>query len=97
MRLVFGVLLRGVSSPTTAGQANQVLGPAMGFFTVAPKVHLPRLPVLLHGPGGTGVLLLAGRAGCERGRTQARPPHASALRRTEDTLLGEVVGRVGAW
>jgi hypothetical protein len=30
MRLVFGVLLRGVPSPLTAEQANKVLGPTMG-------------------------------------------------------------------
>jgi hypothetical protein len=32
MRLVFGVLLRGVPSPLTPEQANQVLGPTMGQF-----------------------------------------------------------------
>ncbi len=32
MRLVFGVLLRGVPTPTTGEQANQVLAPTMGFF-----------------------------------------------------------------
>jgi hypothetical protein len=30
MRLVFGVLLRGVPSPTTADQANKVLDPTLG-------------------------------------------------------------------
>jgi hypothetical protein len=32
MRLVFGVLLRGVPAPTTAEQANKILGPRMGVF-----------------------------------------------------------------
>jgi hypothetical protein len=32
MRLAFGVLLRGVSSATTADNANKVLGPTVGLF-----------------------------------------------------------------
>jgi len=41
MRLVFGVLLRGVPSPTTADQANKVLGPTMGFFQGLRKFTYP--------------------------------------------------------
>ncbi len=41
MRLVFGVLLRGVSSPTTAEQANKVLGPTMGTFQGLRKFTYP--------------------------------------------------------
>jgi hypothetical protein len=41
MRLVFGVLLRGVPSPTTAQQANMVLGPTMGFFQGLRKFTYP--------------------------------------------------------
>ena len=41
MRLVFGVLLRGVPSPTTAEQANKVLGPTMGFFQGLRKFTYP--------------------------------------------------------
>ena len=86
MRLVFGVLLRGVPSPTTADQANKVLGPDDGVLSGAEEVHLPRLPVLLHGPGRTGVLHLARRAGRERGRPKARPPDAGELRRADGRL-----------
>jgi hypothetical protein len=32
MRLMFGVLLRGVASPVTVDDANKVLGPTMGQF-----------------------------------------------------------------
>ena len=32
MRLAFGVLLRGVSSPVTAAHADKVLKPTMGYF-----------------------------------------------------------------
>src|SRR5436305_355635 len=41
MRLVFGVLLRGVPSPTTADQANKVLGPTMGYFQGLRKFTYP--------------------------------------------------------
>jgi hypothetical protein len=41
MRLVFGVLLRGVPSPTTPDQANTVLVPTMGFFQGLRKFTYP--------------------------------------------------------
>jgi hypothetical protein len=41
MRLALGVLLRGVSSPVTAAQANQVLGPTMGQFQGMRKFTYP--------------------------------------------------------
>jgi hypothetical protein len=41
MRLVFGVLLRGVPSPLTPEQANQVLGPTMGQFQGMRKFTYP--------------------------------------------------------
>src|SRR3954465_3441333 len=41
MRLVFGVLLRGGASPTTPEQANEVLGPTMGFFQGLRKFTYP--------------------------------------------------------
>src|SRR5258708_3043844 len=41
MRLVFGLLLRGVPSPTSAEQANKVLGPTMGFFQGLRKFTYP--------------------------------------------------------
>jgi hypothetical protein len=41
MRLVFGVLLRGVPSPTTAEEANKALGPTVGFFQGLRKFTYP--------------------------------------------------------
>lgn len=41
MRLAFGVLLRGASSPVTAGHANGVLGPTMGQFRGMRKFTYP--------------------------------------------------------
>jgi hypothetical protein len=41
MRLVFGVLLRGVPSPTTAEQANRILGPTLGYFQSLRKFTYP--------------------------------------------------------
>ena len=41
MRLAFGVLLRGVSSPMTAENANKVLGPTMGQFHGMRKFTYP--------------------------------------------------------
>ena len=41
MRLAFGVLLRGVSSPVTAEHANKVLGPTMGQFQGMRKFTYP--------------------------------------------------------
>src|SRR6266513_1607307 len=41
MRLMFGVLLRGVPSPVTPAQANSVLGPTMGQFQGMRKFTYP--------------------------------------------------------
>ncbi len=41
MRLAFGVLLRGVTSPVTADQANEVLKPTMGQFRGMRKFTYP--------------------------------------------------------
>jgi hypothetical protein len=41
MRLVFGVLLRGIPSPVRAEQANQVLGPTLGQFRGMRKFTYP--------------------------------------------------------
>jgi hypothetical protein len=41
MRLVFGVLLRGVPSPVTPDQASKVLGPTMGHFQGLRKFTYP--------------------------------------------------------
>src|SRR5262245_63005059 len=41
MRLVFGVLLRGVPSSMTPDQANRALGPTMGFFQGLRKFTYP--------------------------------------------------------
>jgi hypothetical protein len=41
MRLMFGVLLRGVPSPVTPDQANKVLGPTMGQFQGMRKFTYP--------------------------------------------------------
>lgn len=41
MRLMFGVLLRGVPSPVTIEQANRVLGPTMGQFQGMRKFTYP--------------------------------------------------------
>src|SRR5882724_12920095 len=41
MRLMFGVLLRGVHSPVTVEQANRVLGPTMAQFQGMRKFTYP--------------------------------------------------------
>src|SRR5262245_60670999 len=41
MRLAFGVLLRGVTAPTTPENANKVLGPTMGQFRGMRKFTYP--------------------------------------------------------
>jgi hypothetical protein len=41
MRLVFGVLLRGVVAAVTAGQADEILGPAVGQFRGLRKFTYP--------------------------------------------------------
>src|SRR6185312_11127947 len=41
MRLVFGILLRGVASPVTAEQANKILGPTLGQFRGMRKFTYP--------------------------------------------------------
>ena len=41
MRLAFGVFLRGVSAPVTAGHANEVLGPTVGQFQGMRKFTYP--------------------------------------------------------
>jgi hypothetical protein len=41
MRLMFGVLLRGVPSPVAPDQANKILGPTMGHFRGMRKFTYP--------------------------------------------------------
>src|SRR5262245_4339303 len=41
MRLTFGVLLRGVTSPVTAAQANKILEPTLGQFRGMRKFTYP--------------------------------------------------------
>jgi hypothetical protein len=41
MRLTFGLLLRGVAAPSTAEQANKVLGPTLGQFQGMRKFTYP--------------------------------------------------------
>lgn len=41
MRLMFGVLLRGVPSPVATDQANKILGPTMGHFRGMRKFTYP--------------------------------------------------------
>jgi hypothetical protein len=41
MRLIFGVLLRGIPAPVSVDQANQVLGPTMGQFQGMRKFTYP--------------------------------------------------------
>jgi hypothetical protein len=41
MRLVFGILLRGVAAPVTADTANKVLGPTLGQFRGMRKFTYP--------------------------------------------------------
>jgi hypothetical protein len=99
MRLAFGVLLRGVASPTTAdgGRREQGPGPDDGPVSGDAEIHVPRLSVLLHDAGRGGLLLVARRAGADR-----RPPKlvhhgkADCVELTDD-LLGQVVERIVGW
>jgi hypothetical protein len=97
MRLMFGVLLRGVFSSVTPAAANKVLGPTMGQFRGMRKFTYPvclfffsvrdERPFFswLAEPvvsGGAPKLLHHDRASCEP---------------LTDELLGQVVERIVAW
>lgn len=97
MRLVFGVLLRGVPSPTTAEQANKVLGPTMGFFQGLRKFTYPVcLFFFTFREEQVFFSWLAEPVVNGEGPKLAHHTQANCVELTDD-LLGDVVDRVVTW
>ncbi len=97
MRLVFGVLLRGMVPPGQRGARQPDPRADDGPVPGDAEVHLPRLPVLFHHAGGAGVLFLAGGAGRERRRAKLvhhEQPNCVPL---NYELVDQIVERVVAW
>jgi hypothetical protein len=80
MRLAFGVLLRGVTSPMTAENVNKVLGPTIGQFQGMRKFTYPVCLFFFLHARRAGLFLVACRAGSDRWRTKAHSPRQSQLR-----------------
>jgi hypothetical protein len=97
MRLVFGVLLRGVPSPTTAKHANQVLVPTMGFFQGLRKFTYPVCLFFFTVREEQAFFSwLAEPVVNGEGPKLVHHTQANCVEVT-DALLGEVVDRVVAW
>jgi hypothetical protein len=97
MRLVFGVLLRSVPSPTTAEQANKVLGPTMGFFQGLRKFTYPVCLFFFTVREEQAFFSwLAEPVVNGDGPKLVYHVQANCVELT-DALLGEVVDRVVAW
>ena len=97
MRLVFGVLLRGVPSPTTAEQANKILGPTMGFFQGLRKFTYPVcLFFFTIREEQAFFSWLAEPVVNGDGPKLLHHTQANCVEMT-DALLGDVVNRIVAW
>lgn len=97
MRLVFGVLLRGVPSPTTPDHANKVLGPTMGFFQGLRKFTYP--VCLFFFTVREEQAYFSWLAEPVVNADEPRLVHHTTANCVEltDALLGEVVDRVITW
>ncbi|HEX5270578.1 MAG TPA: hypothetical protein VFW33_08840 [Gemmataceae bacterium] len=97
MRLVFGVLLRGVPSPTTADEANKVLVPTMGFFQGLRKFTYPVCLFFFTVREEQAFFSwLAEPVVNGEGPKLVHHTKANCVELT-DALLADVVGRVVAW
>ena len=97
MRIVFGVLLRGVPSPTTAEHASKVLGPTMGFFQGLRKFTYPVCLFFFTVREEQAFFAwLAEPVVNGDGPKLVHCTQANCVELT-DVLLGDVVDRVVAW
>jgi len=97
MRLVFGVLLRGVPSPTTAEHANMILGTTMGFFQALRKFTYPVCLFFFTVRDEQAFFSwLAEPVVNGDGPKLIHHTQANCVELT-DALLGDVVDRVVAW
>ena len=97
MRLMFGVLLRGVPSPVTPDHANKVLGPTMGQFQGMRKFTYPVCLFLFTTREEQAFFSwLAEPVVNGDGPKLIHHTQANCVELT-DALLGDVVDRVVAW
>ena len=97
MRLVFGVLLRGVPSPTTAEHANKILVPTMGFFQGLRKFTYPVCLLFFTVRDEQAFFSwLAEPVVNGDGPKLIHHTQANCVELT-DALLGDVVDRIIAW
>lgn len=97
MRLAFGVLLRGVPSPTTAENANKVLGPTMGQFQGMRKFTYPVCLFLFNMRDEKAYFSWLAEPVLTGGAPKlAHHAKANCVELTDD-LLGQVVERVVGW
>jgi hypothetical protein len=97
MRLVFGLLLRGVPSPTTIDQATKVLGPTMAFFQGLRKFTYPVCLFFFTVRNEQAFFTwLAESVVNGDGPKLVHQTQAQCVELT-DALLAEVVDRIVAW
>src|SRR5271155_5793723 len=97
MRLVFGVLLRGVPSPLTADQANKVLGPTLGQFQGLRKFTYPVCLFLFTMRDEQAFFAWLAEPVVSAGAPKlVHHDKANCVVLTDD-LLGQVVERIVAW
>ncbi|QDV32565.1 DUF4365 domain-containing protein [Tautonia plasticadhaerens] len=97
MRLIFGVLIKGIPSPLTIEQADRVLGPTMGQFQGMRKFTYPVCLfffTLREDQAFFSWLAEPALIGDAPKLVHHREPHCVQL---TDELLGRVVDRIVGW
>jgi hypothetical protein len=97
MRLTFGVLLRGVSSPVTAEGANKVLGPTMGQFQGMRKFTYPVCLFFFTMREEQAFFSWLAEPVVSDGTPKLRHHHTANCITLTDELLGYVVEQIVTW
>src|SRR5262245_50371059 len=97
MRLVFGVLLRGVPSPTTADQANGALGLTLGQFRGMRKFTYPVCLFFFTLRDEQGYFSWLAEPVVNDGAPKLVHRNKANCVPLTDELLGQVVEKIVAW
>jgi hypothetical protein len=97
MRLSFGILLRGVSTPVTAEHANRVLGPTMGQFQGMRKFTCPVYLFLFTMRDERGFFAWLAEPVVTGGAPKLVHHDKVNCVELTDELLNEVVDRIVTW
>jgi hypothetical protein len=97
MRLSFGILLRGVSTPVTAEHANRVLGPTIGQFQGIRKFTYPVCLFLFTMRDERGFFSWLAEPVVTGGAPKLVHHDKVSCVELTDELLNEVVDQIVAW